>query len=63
MEDAYSRSASMNSYAWFGQDTIEIGRLTLRPGLRVSHDDLTGNIEAISANRGLSASGLIACLL
>lgn len=45
VQDAYSRSASVNSYAWFGQDTIEIGRLTLRPGLRVSHDDLTGNID------------------
>jgi hypothetical protein len=43
--DPYSRETSANALAWFGQDTIKLGRLTLRPGLRVSYDDVSGNVD------------------
>lgn len=45
VRNPYSRETTVNSAAWFGQDTIEIGRLTLRPGLRVSYDDVSGNVD------------------
>lgn len=43
--EPFTKSATVNGLAWFGQDTIKLERLTLRPGLRVSHDDVTGNVD------------------
>ena len=40
-----SRKKSFNSAAAFIEDTIAIGRLTLRPGLRVSTESITGNVD------------------
>lgn len=43
--DARDRYVSVFSPAFYLQDTIEIERVTLRPGVRVSNDSLTNNTD------------------
>ena len=38
-------SAVVHQQAYYADDTMTFGRFTLRPGLRVSHDDFLGNTD------------------
>ncbi len=41
----YSRSTNVTTFDLFLEDTIDIGRFTLRPGLRLSYEDVSKNIN------------------
>ncbi len=41
-----SAAAIINQLALYGEDQITLGRVSLRPGLRLSYDDFMGNLNA-----------------
>lgn len=41
----YDQTKSLNSMGWYAQAQIELGRLTLVPGLRLDYDDFSHNTD------------------
>jgi hypothetical protein len=41
----YDQTKSLNTFGWYAQAQIELGRLTLVPGLRLDYDDFSHNTD------------------
>ncbi|MDO5531793.1 TonB-dependent receptor plug domain-containing protein [Sutterella sp.] len=45
IRDPFQRTADYFTLALFAEDTVTFDRMTFRPGVRVSYDDMTGNVN------------------
>jgi hypothetical protein len=41
----YDQSKTLNTFGWYGQSEMRWGRFTLTPGLRLDHEDFSGNTD------------------